>query len=177
MRRAAVLPWAMIHPHSAKVRPSGYSLHPGARGLRARVATSGASVELRRLSLQDGELAFGVGGWPSFREGALFALRVESERWGTVTLRARSRSVRVVAGQATVAFEHSMARREATKLHAILEALREANQAYSSWERQEPSKRSPRPARASSLCSERWCASTTRCVSPPMMARSSLPTA
>lgn len=113
---------------------AGYLLHPGALGLRAHVATIDAPVDVRRLSLHDGEMAFRDGESPLER-GALFALHLDSTLLteAPLVLRGRCRGVRYEGGRTWVVFEHSPSREDARALHRMLETLQRSNQAHSDF--------------------------------------------
>ncbi len=119
---------------------AGYHLNPGATGLRAELAGLGTPVELRRLSLHDGEVAFPVGVAPPFGAGAVFAIRLESERWGrhALVLRARCSFIHGSKGRRVALFEHAPSQPDAQQLHQLLEGLRESNQAHSDWRTSAP---------------------------------------
>ncbi len=114
---------------------AGYLLHPGALGVRANVAAVDTPVGIRRLSLHDGEIVFREGAVLPFGRGAVFALHIESDEWGArpLVLRARCRDVFKDAGRFRVVFEHAPTPADARRLHQLLEALHEANQAHSDW--------------------------------------------
>jgi len=119
---------------------AGYHLNPGTAGVCARLAAVDTAVELRRLSLHDGAIAFPAGARPPFDRGAVFAIRLESPRWSgePLVLRARCREIHSAGGQRIVGFGHTPSREDARRLHALLEALQESNQAHSDWRTSAP---------------------------------------